>query len=165
MSYTCTCCGQTHDDLADVVFDEPVFVQSIPEEERADRVRLDDDLCVIDDAEHFIRGVIEIPIHGQAETFGIGVWVSQKRENFDTYVDHFQSAEIGPFFGWLSNEFFFGGQSTRSVKTMAHFRGDGLRPSIQLEPTEHPLSVAQRDGTSLDDVWRFVHEHLGRSAT
>ena len=141
MSYVCSCCGQTHEDLPDLALDRPAYVGAVPEAERAKRVRLDDDLCIIDEEHHFIRGLIEIPVHGQVETFGIGVWVSQKPENFRTYVEHFDSAEIGPFFGWLSNEFYFGGTSTLNLKTMAHFRGGGLRPGIELDMTDHPPAL------------------------
>ena len=109
--------------------------------------------------------MIEIPIHGQDEKFGIGMWVSQKDENFKTYQEHFDSSEIGPFFGWLSNEFLFGGERTLSLKTMIHFRGQGLRPRVELEPTEHPLALAQQSGITLEEAWAFVHEARGDAAT
>lgn len=164
MSYVCSCCGQTHEDLPDVAFDHPIYAHQVPEEERAERVWLSSDLCIIDDAEYFIRGLIEIPIQGQAHRLGIGVWVSQKPENFWTYKDNFDSAEIGPFFGWLSNEFKFMGKSTLNLKTLAHFQGGNLRPSIVLEPTDHPLALAQREGISLNQAWEFVHDYLSPSA-
>ena len=159
MSYRCSHCGEYHNDVPDLAFDCPDYADEVPLQERAQRVRLDDDLCVVDDAYYFIRGVIEIPIIDQDDTFGIGAWVSQKRENFQTYVEQFDSADIGPFFGWLSNEILFDDVSTLNLKTRVHFRGT-LRPHIELEPTDHPLAVAQREGLSLDDVWRFLHEHL-----
>ena len=159
MSYTCSCCGRTHEGLPDVAFDRPVYAHDVPEGERAERVHLTDDLCVLDGEDHFIRGVIEIPIPGHPETLGIGVWVSQKSENYRVYVEHFDSAEIGPFFGWLSNEI-EPYAPTLNLKTMAHFRAGGLRPSILLEPTEHPLAVDQREGISLDRAWEIVHAYL-----
>ena len=163
MSYVCSCCGQTHDDLPDVGFDRPVYAHDVPEDERGKRVRLGSDLCVVDDEHYFVRGLVEIPVHGHPETLGVGVWVSQKRDNFEAYKEHFDSAEIGPFFGWLSNAFDFGGEPALNLRTMAHFRGDGLRPNIEVEPTDHPLAVAQRGGISLDEAWAFVHAHLGPS--
>jgi hypothetical protein len=164
MSYVCSCCGEIHEDLPDLAFDRPTSAHHIPVKERPKRVRLDDDVCIVDEEHYFIRGVIEIPIHDHPDTFGIGAWVSLKPENFQTYVEHFDSAEIGPFFGWLSNEIWFGGAPTLNLKTMAHFRGGGLRPSIELETTDNPLARAQRDGISLDGAWAFVHEHVDRSA-
>ena len=94
MSYTCSCCGQTHEGLPDLAFDRPSHAHDVPEEEQAERVRLDDDLCVVDETYYFIRGLIKIPIRGQVETLGIGAWVSQKPENFWAYVEHFDSAEM-----------------------------------------------------------------------
>jgi hypothetical protein len=160
MSYVCSYCGQTHEDLPDLAFDRPVYAQNVPEEERTDRVQFDDDLCVVDGTYYFIRGVIAIPILDQSATFGIGAWVSQKPENFHSYVEQFDSAEIGPFFGRLSNEFMFGGEPTLNLKTMVHFQGKGLRPKIELEPTDHPLAMAQQNGLSLDEAWAFLHERL-----
>ena len=157
MGYVCKCCGEVHEGLPDVGFDQPAYVSDVPEGERAERVRLDNDLCIVDDEHHFIRGVLHFPVHGQAASFGIGVWVSQKAENFWTYVKHSDSAEIGPFFGWLSNDFVFGGERTLNLKTNAHFPGGTSRPNIELEPTDHPLAVAQREGISLDEAWSFVH--------
>jgi hypothetical protein len=132
----------------------------VPESERAERVDLTSDTCIIDDENFFIRGVIEIPIRGSSESFGFNVWVSQKRENFITYVRNFESSEIGPFFGWLSNSLSCYSPSTLSLKTMAHFRGGGLRPAIELEPTDHPLAVDQREGITLERAWELVHRYV-----
>lgn len=163
MKYVCSCCGETHEDLPDVVFDRPIYAHQVPEMERDERVRLNSDLCIIDDEFYFIRGLIEIPIHGQVETLGIGAWVSQKPENFWTYKNHFDSAEIGPFFGWLSNEFMFRGERTLSLKTKVYFQGGTIRPSILIEPTDHPIAIAQREGIGLDHAWEFVHRYLDPS--
>jgi hypothetical protein len=165
MTYICTCCGQTHEGLPDLVFDRPAYARDVPEQERQQRVRLNADICVVDDEHYFIRGIIEIPIRSRNEKFGIGAWVSQKRENFQTYLDQFDASDIGPFFGWLSNEFVFRGKPTLNLKTIVHFRGKGLRPLIQLEPTGHPLALVQRQGMTIDEAWVFVHEARGDAAT
>ncbi|HEV2799855.1 MAG TPA: DUF2199 domain-containing protein [Pyrinomonadaceae bacterium] len=158
MSYRCLTCGERHDDLPDLSLDKPDYWWDVPEEERESRIVLiGSDACIIDDKDFFIRGVIEIPIHDYPERFGFGVWVSQKRENFFTYLDNFDSAEIGPFFGWLSTEINYFAESTLSLKTMAHFRGGKQRPRIEVEPTDHALAIAQRNGITLDKAWEIVH--------
>ena len=43
---------------------------------------------------------------------------------------------------------------TLQVKAMVHTRRVGLRPLVELEPTDHPLAVEQRDGIT----WRRVQE-------
>ena len=160
MNYQCSICGENHDELLGLAFEKPFDANDIPEEEHDQRVQLGSDLCVVDNEHFFIRGVIDIPVHGQDEPFGIGVWVSLKKENFYIYENHFDSDDIGPFFGWLSIDFMFGGESTLLMKTSVHFLGNGECPQIVLDPTEHPLSVAQREGLSLDEVWTLLHEYL-----
>jgi hypothetical protein len=157
MSYRCAVCGEIHDDLPDVAMDKPDFWFDFAEEERSRRIKLTSETCVADGKDFFIRGVIEIPIHDYPQRFGIGVWVSQKRENFLTYMQYSDSDEIGPFFGWLCNRITYYSEDTLFLKTMAHFRAGGLRPIIELEPTDHPLAVDQRDGITLAKAWEIVH--------
>src|SRR5262249_51595300 len=80
--------------LPDLGFNVPDPWFNVPEDERANRIKLDADLCVIDDQEFYIRGVVQIPILDCEQTLGIGVWVSQKEENFRTYIDNYDSSEI-----------------------------------------------------------------------
>lgn len=157
MIYYCSVCGKIHDDLPDIGADRPDYWWGIPEEERDTRIKLTSDTCEIDDEHFFIRGVIHIPLHDQAETFGFGVWVSQKRENFMTYLANPASSEIGPFFGWLSTRIAYYEEDTLSLKTKAHFQDGASRPLIELEPTDHPLAVDQREGISLAKAWEIVH--------
>jgi hypothetical protein len=144
MSYRCSICEEVHEGLPDIGVDKPDQWWDVPEEERERRVELSDDACVIDGEYFFIRGVIHIPVHGQPYDFGFGVWVSQKKENFITYMDNFDSPEIGPFFGWLCTNLPCYEQGTLSLKTTAHFRGGEERPTIEVEPTDHPLAIDQR---------------------
>lgn len=163
MGYECSVCGETHEDLPDIGDPRPHYWYALPAEEREGRARLTEDTCVIDDRDFFIRGVLLIPLRGGEGDgdFGFGVWVSQKRENFERYVAEYDSAEIGPFFGWLSTELDYYEESTLNLKTMAHFRGGGLRPTVELEQTEHPLSVDQREGITLARAWEIVHFYMG----
>jgi hypothetical protein len=127
---------------------------------------------VIDSGDHFthggkhyfIRGVIEIPVHNYPESFGFGVWISQKRENFLQYLKHPDSADIGPFFGWLCTRIAYYPKDTLMLKTMAHFRGGNLRPAIVVEPTDHPLAIDQREGISLEKAWEIVHHYAPKES-
>jgi hypothetical protein len=40
---------------------------------------------------------------------------------------------------------------------MAHFRSGGLRPQIELEPTDHPFAIDQRNGITLEKAWEIAH--------
>ena len=41
---------------------------------------------------------------------------------------------------------------TMNLKTRVHLRDQGIRPFIELEPTDHPLAVEQRQGISVARV-------------
>ena len=138
-------------------FDKPDYYWGVPEEERDERVELTLDTCIIDHEDFFIRGVIEIPVHEYPEVFGFGVWISLKQENFASYLENFDSSQIGPFFGWLCTGISYYKDETLSLKTMAHFRGAGLRPRIDVEPSDHLLSVDQQTGITLAKAWEIVH--------
>lgn len=160
MSFKCHTCGLEHEGLPHIGADYPDPYFDVPESERATRVKVTSDLCSIDDEDFFIRGVIEIHVHGQDHPFGFGVWVSQKKENFETYVENFESAEIGPFFGWLSTRLACYTEDTFCLKTMAHFRGAKTRPFIEVERTDHPLAIDQHNGISLERAWELVHHYM-----
>ena len=42
--------------------------------------------------------------------------------------------------------------STSGLKTKVHLRNKGVRPFVELEPTDHPLAVEQRKGIRLQRV-------------
>jgi hypothetical protein len=165
MSFRCTICGRTHEGLPDIAADRPDHWWSVPIEERDKRIELTSDTCVIDAKDFFIRGVLEIPIHDYQRPFAFGVWVSQKRENFCTYLRSFESDEIGPFFGWLCTRISYYPEDTLLLKTMVHFRAGKLRPLIVVELTDHPLSIDQRNGISLDKAWEIAHDYTGTKDT
>lgn len=161
MAYQCTICGESHDELPALGFKCPDYADLVPIEERRERVKIDDDLCVVDNEYFFIRGSLIVPIIGQQEGLNFAVWVSQRTDHFMSYVENFDTDDIGPYFGWLGNEFNFHHQPTLNLETLARFQGNGLRPNIELKESEHPLSVAQREGVSLDQAWEIAHAYLG----
>ncbi|WP_239620717.1 DUF2199 domain-containing protein [Bradyrhizobium sp. I71] len=69
---------------------------------------------------------------------------------FKSSLDRPARAHLGSFFGWLSAELPLYPR-TENLKTRLHLR-DGIRPYIELEPTDHPLAVEQRRGMSVDRV-------------
>lgn len=124
---------------------------------------LTEDLCIIDGQDFLVHGVIEIPVRDYEHEFGWGVWVSHKRENFQTYREHFNTANVGPFFGWLCTEIDYYPEFTLNLKTMAHYRGGGIRPRIVLEDCAHPLYRQQRDAISLPEAWESVHHYSSKT--
>lgn len=129
----------------------PDYYVGIPKAERAKRSLLDTDLCVVDKKHHFIRGCLDIPIIGTQGIFRWLVWVSLSEKNFNRVVDLWE--KLGresepPYFGWL-NTCLPHYPETLNLKTNVQTRPVGERPQIELEPTDHPLAVDQRQGISL----------------
>jgi hypothetical protein len=161
LSYACTTCGETHDALPALGFKAPDYAELVPEKDRPNRIKIDDDLCAVDDELFFIRASLRIPILDLDDTLNLSVWISQKKENFISYIENFDSDEIGPYFGWLSNEFQFRGVSTLNIESQVNFPGNSFRPYIELKESDHPLSIVHRTGISLDEAWQIAHEYLG----
>jgi hypothetical protein len=134
---------------------DPYF--DVPEPERSVRIKGDSGTCAIDDRDFFIRGVILIPVRDTSDHFGLGVWVSQKRENFETYLKNFDTPAIGPFFGWLCNALPFYEPSAWALKTRAHFQGNKQRPLIEVAPCDHPLYLDYSTGVTLERAWELYH--------
>jgi hypothetical protein len=104
----------------------------------------------------FVRGVIPIPIRDSDQEFCWGVWTTLSEKNYHRFVDLIDKHERtheDPYFGWLvtglSRRLY---PSTMSLKTHVHMKEPKLRPWVELEPTDHPLAVEQRDGITWDRV-------------
>jgi hypothetical protein len=127
---------------------------SIPAAERDQRCLLSSDQCIIDDQHYFVVGNLEIPVHGIDERFSWDVWVSLSAENFARACELWEQPgreSEPPYFGWLSTAL-PGYPDTVNLKTLVHTREVGRRPFIELEPTDHPLAVEQREGITRERV-------------
>jgi hypothetical protein len=160
MKVRCAVCHEEHEGLPDMGLTWPDPYLAVPEDERAERTTFTPDRCTVrdEDGEHyFVRGVIFIPIVGQSEPFGLGVWVSQSKANYERYA---KNEEMTPTFGWLVNRIAHYEEDTFLLKTRVHFRVGNQRPTIELEPTDHPLAVDQRTGITLARAWEIVHRYI-----
>jgi hypothetical protein len=160
VTFRCATCGKEHEGLPDLGFDAPDPYLSVPEAERDDRTTFTPDRCTVRDEDgthYFVRGVIFIPVRDADQPFGIGAWVSQSQTNYDRYE---RNEAMAPTFGWLVNRIPHYGESTGLLKCRVHFQQGGQRPSIELEPTAHPLARDQREGITLARAWEIVHLYM-----
>ena len=159
-TWTCSCCGKTYSGLpTDYAVEFPDYYvdwrSGLREEEVNKRSFIDSDICVVDDQHYFVQGVIEIPIVGfPNDYFRWGAWASLSKKSFDEVREVWNqgAAGYGPYFGWLNNQIPLYSPSTLNLKTNVHLRNGNLRPRIELEPTDHPLAVEQRNGISIERV-------------
>jgi hypothetical protein len=154
--FVCSRCGQTHPELPLCYGAEaPYYYYAIPEAERASRVLMDDELCVIDEQHFFIKGRILLPVIGHDEPFVWLAWVSLSRENFHRTVDLWEKPgreNEAAYFGWLSTELSVY-PSTLNLRTAVQTMPVGERPVITVLD-DHPLAQEQRQGIT----WRRVQE-------
>lgn len=155
--FFCATCGQWHADLPLAYGTRaPDIYGGIPESERAARAELSSDQCIIDGEHFFVRANIELPVVDAEQSFSWGVWVSLSEASFDRVSDLWETPgreSEPPFFGWLSTTLPFSVYpSTLNLKTHVHLQPVGVRPLVELEPTDHPLAVEQREGITLARV-------------
>jgi hypothetical protein len=163
LNYRCSSCGQVHDGppLSYSAY-APALWYTLSEDERDHRALLSSDNCVIDRKYFFIMGNIEIPILDSQDIFIWSVWVSLSKSNYNRakklWLKEDRETEV-PYFGWLSTQLIVY-PDTLNLKTMVHTRPVGQRPWVELEATDHPLSIEQRKGITRDRVIEFAEKIL-----
>jgi hypothetical protein len=161
--WICATCGQAHDELPAVGFPAPLAWEMASEQERAEEFDLTTDTCIWKEEHFFVRACLDLPFNDHEGAFQFGVWTTLSRENFFLYLDTFDEADPGelpPMFGWFSNSL-PGYPETLNLKCTLHARPKGLRPLIELEATDHPLSREQQEGIPFSQAVAYAHEHLG----
>jgi hypothetical protein len=131
--------------------------------EPSPRGSLGDETCVIDGVGQFIRGRVLLPlIDGPEPHFEWGAWASLSETNFQRSLRLWTTVgreSERPYFGWFSSVIPCY-PATFNLKCMVHTGSVGERPTFELEPTDHPLSVEQREGITMVRVVEFACELL-----
>ena len=159
MSFACTHCGETHEGLPAWVAAKPDPWFGLTEDEQR-RAKCDENLCDTRDGHFFVRAVLQLPlVEGPEPSFEFGVWGSLSEDNFKRYTENFQRrdrSKLGWMFSYLSNEL-PGFPGTRGLKAHLHPQDDLQRPLMELEPTDHPLAIAQREGIPFAKALEIIH--------
>jgi hypothetical protein len=162
-AWKCSICDQTHFGLVDLGTNKPdawlhgpEVAKNILHEDL--KSFLSDDLCIVNGESYFVRCVLYLPIIGTLnERFGYGVWSSLSKPNFMKYRDTFNvpnQDHSEPWFGWLSNSL-KGYPESFELKCNVFPQKDRQRPLIQLEETEHLLSIEQHRGITMDRLFEL----------
>lgn len=117
--------------------------------------RISDDFCIItheEGADHFVRAILEVPIHGVQEPFLWGVWVSVSEKSFDRYRETYDSPVEGEtFFGWVCNQIkLYPYHKTRAADVVV--QSGRARPLLILhrgDSEDDPLVIDQVNGISM----------------
>ena len=129
--------------------------------------KLTDDLCEIahtDNTDYFARAVLELPIHGVEDPFVWGVWVSLSQKSFEKYTSTWgEHEDSDSYFGWFSNRLPFY-PDTINLKTNVRPRNGGLRPLIELQPSNHPLAVHFQNGMTIQEAQQIAEAAMHASS-
>ncbi|CAN5766731.1 DUF2199 domain-containing protein [soil metagenome] len=162
MSWKCDICGVEHDELPTCFGMEAPWRALVAESEFGERVELTADQCVVDGKKFFVRGHVEIPIHGHAEPLAFSVWASLSEKSFRTMTERWEAGDRAmdaPYFGWLCSPIAVYG-NTIHLKLSVQSRAPGLTPMFTVEPGEHPLAVDQQNGISMARWHELAHRIL-----
>jgi hypothetical protein len=160
--FTCSCCGQYFDELPmSYRVEAPYNWPRLSRWQRM-RSRLNPDLCVIENKEFYIRGRLELPVIDGPEPFSWDVWVSLSAKSYKQTLAMWEVSgreSEPPYFGWLSVRLPLYPE-TINLKTNVHTRPVGQTPFVELEPTDHPLAIEQREGITMARVQEIAEAVL-----
>ncbi len=151
-AFLCRTCGQPHRSLPlSYSAKAPLTVLRVPAEERARRIVLSPDQCVIDNRLFFLRGRIVVPIRDFGEPFIWGVWAQVGLADFfrtnHLWTTPGRETEAA-FAGRLdTNLGLFGG--TLDLPVQIRTQAVGRRPHFDLAARHHRLALEQRTGITL----------------
>jgi hypothetical protein len=161
-TFTCSRCGQVHEGPPlSYGADVPEAWAAVPAEERLRRVVMSAEQCIIDKRDSFVRARLVIPVIDGPGPFEWGVWVLLRQRDFVRMAELWSAPgreSEPPYPGLLQTEL-PGYPSTVNLKTLVHTQPVGQRPTVELEPTDHPLAREQRDGITAQRV-REIAEML-----
>ena len=152
MAWNCRICGVEHDDVPECFGIEAPWRALVSNDEFQRRVELTNDQCVVDGSTFFVRGHIEIPIHGHPNPLAFAVWSSLSEESFLRMTDRWNAPDResdAPYFGWLCSPISVYPDTIRltlSVKS----RSPGLTPVFDILNDEHALAIDQHNGISIE---------------
>lgn len=111
--------------------------------------------------DRFVLANIELPVAGRPhEHFVWTCWISLSEESYERMQrlwDRPDRAQQEPAFGFVSVALPTYEPTTFALKSRVYTRAIGLRPWVELEPTEHPLAVEQRDGIGEERAAAVYH--------
>ena len=160
--FECRTCGDMHEGLPSFGPDAPASYVRLEDDQKHQRAVLGSDNCIIDNALFFIRARLAIPIDDHIDPFVWLVWCSLSKKAYDIWADAFDQekrSQIGPLAGRLNTILPFY-KNTLNLVTTVHLCDDGKRPFLEVQKADHQLYYDQRDGLTVEETQRLVHDLL-----
>lgn len=157
-SIACATCGAVHPiGGTELVYGLPDAIFELNGEARTERAEISTDICMLDGARHFLRGVIPLPVIGADRPYRIGAWVEMSEDDIrvvlSLWEDESQSMHP-PFNGRLANEI-HGHTGSRGLKVEVRLTGPTTRPDIRVLPSGNDLYERQREGITAHEAFGY----------
>jgi hypothetical protein len=159
----CHKCGQYHDShTIEVVFKYPDAYFDIPEEERSERVKKNDDICIIDEREYYIRGLLPIKTTLiKKKEYHWGVWVKVDADTYKIIYDNWDlenQDHITGLTGHLANDIKFY-KRTLNKEVSILLTGNKTRPKFHFINDKRLISL-QSEKIGNKDLIEMYHFHF-----
>ncbi|WP_081909383.1 DUF2199 domain-containing protein [Flavobacterium sp. ASV13] len=160
-TYKCSCCGEIFNQMPLCFGNEfPAYYFTIPPKEREKRIEYGGSWCYIDEEFFFHQGRLTIPIIDYHEDLVFNVWTTISEDNFCLRMDLWEDpnrVNQEPYFGWMQTNVPTYGE-TLSLKSIAIEQGLDLIPEIRMIEENHPLTIDQENGITLEKAISIVDE-------
>ncbi len=158
-TFKCGTCGKFHIGLPmDMEFKKPGRYFEIPAKERNSRIYVSTDVCVVDDNEFYIRGVLPIPVANSIDKFRWGLWAKVEKNDFDIYAEYWDgnlTENLPALHGLLSGSMKHYPDSDMTPVEIYLQTGD-QRPIFKVISDESSLGSDQKKGITIEKVHSFV---------
>jgi hypothetical protein len=152
--FKCALCDDIHEGLPDITYEMPDVCFALGVRKRAERMLLTSDFCVLDGAQYYLRCVMEAPVSNLSQKFGWGVWCRVEWRLFKLGWDRFNendNSDVAPFRGILANRLACY-PDTDGLPCRIALQDGGLRPLVTVTQGDHPLTVHQQQGMTLEEA-------------
>ncbi len=163
MKIRCATCDELHD-LSDIHigYERPDAWFAVRPDERETRWEMDSDLAALDGERFFIRGLVAIPVRGEAHPYEWGVWAAVGEADYRRYDAAYDDPErhrLPAFPGRLATQL-PGYPQTLGVPVTVRLGEGTSRPSFTVDDAAHPLALEQRDGIYVERLLEMVSPAL-----
>lgn len=160
----CATCGKLHPRAeTEVFFKRPDPFLEVPESERSERTKADDDLCMIDETRFFVRSVLPIPVTDGGNDYCWGIWAEVPEADFRRILELWSAPEQvnePAIDATLANEVpYYGG--TYGLRVALSLTGPKTRPSVRVVDDHPVLLRQQREGVDRLELLSFSHSRAG----
>lgn len=163
----CAVCGKEHPRSAlELSFKRPDPIIALSKEEREERCKESDDICVIKWERYFVRGVLPLPVEGSDRPYRIGAWAEVSEEAYrrilDLWSDENQSLEP-PFQATLANDL-PNHNNVLGLRVQVKLSGTTTRPDILITDMSHKLFEEQNKGISSHRAYEYSSLFLSNTS-